>query len=100
MAQASKQSASIGDVATLYVRNIPAELYATLQRWAADAGRSVNAEMIDLLEREAARRQRYDEWWDKVVELRRLGPIVREGPDVVDMIREDRDRGHRPDQGF
>jgi hypothetical protein len=73
---------------TLYVRNIPAELYAELQRWAADSGRSVNAEVIELLEREAGRRGRHSDWWLGIQELRaRFEPI--EGPPwPEDIIRE------------
>jgi hypothetical protein len=66
-------------MATLYVRNIPAELYAELQRWAGDSGRSVNAEVIDLLGRETARRRQRSDWWSKFEEMRaRFEPV--EGP--------------------
>lgn len=43
-------------MATLYVRNLPANLYGELRRWANDHDRSVNAEVIDLLRRERERR--------------------------------------------
>ena len=48
-------------MATLYVRNVPAELYAKLQEWAAESGDSVNAAILEFLEArgrapEAARR--------------------------------------------
>ena len=52
----SKQSASIADVPTLYVRNVPGALYEKLQRWAADSGRSMNAVVLEVLEQALARR--------------------------------------------
>ena len=87
-------------VATLYVRNIPAELYAELQRWAEQHDRSVNAEVIDLLQREASRRGRasavrrsleayFEKYGDQPVES-----------DVVALIREDRYGGHKPEFGY
>lgn len=87
-------------MATLYVRNVPADLYAEIQRWAAESGRSVNAEMIDLLTQAADRRRSQAEWWAKLQELRtRITPV--EGPPwPEDLIRRDRDLGHRPGQGF
>ena len=80
-------------MATLYVRNIPAELYAELQRWAEQHDRSINAEIIDLLQREAARRGTtaelarslaayYEQYGDQPVEV----------PDVVELIHEGRER--------
>jgi plasmid stability protein len=87
-------------MATLYVRNLPSELYAELQRWAADAGRSVNAEVLDLLEREAASRKQRAEWWQKLQALRDQIRPLSGPPWPEDLIREDRDHGHRPDQGF
>jgi hypothetical protein len=82
-------------VATLYVRNVPASLYADLVRWAEESGRSVNSEVLTLLEREAERRERHADWWQKVQKLRaeiKLSPKARRAEDI---IREDRDHGHR-----
>ena len=87
-------------MATLYVRNIPAELYAELQRWAEHDDRSVNAEVIDLLQRESARRRRanavrrsldayVETYGDQMVDV-----------DVVQLIREDRYGGHKPEFGY
>jgi hypothetical protein len=87
-------------VATLYVRNVPSELYAEVQRWATEAGRSVNAQVIELIAREAEKRQQHGEWWEKVQQLRTRNRPVQGPPWPEDLIRRDRDRGHRPGQGF
>ena len=42
-------------MATLYVRNVPAELYAKLQALAAETGDSLNAAILAFLEREVER---------------------------------------------
>ena len=91
-----KQTASIIGVATLYVRNVPPELYAELQRWASDSGRSVNAEVLSVLDREAAARAQHEEW------RRRLRSEITPAtapPWPEDLIRDDRDHGHRRREG-
>jgi plasmid stability protein len=78
---------------TLYVRNLPPELYEQLKEWAATSGRSVNAEVISLLEAEAARRGPGD-WLEN---LKRLAADIDLPEDVVqiglDAIRAHRDAG-------
>jgi len=96
-----KRGASMRGVATLYVRNVPVELYTELQRWAADSGRSVNAEVLALLEREAEERRRTSEWFERLLALRRDLKLTDDDADfAIRAIREGRDGGHRPDQGF
>jgi antitoxin FitA len=88
-------------VATLYVRNVPQGLYAELQRWAAESGRSVNAEVLALLEREADDRRARDGWFDRILVLRKeLGLTTNEADLMIRSIREDRDRGHKPDLAY
>lgn len=85
---------------TLYVRNLPADLYDELRRWAEAHDRSVNAEVIDILRRESESRRRTNEF------ARSLDAYYQEygdqpiKSDVVAMIREDRDRGHKPEFGY
>ena len=43
---------------TLYVRNVPEKIYAALQTWAVESGRSVNTLVLDLLEKEVTGRDR------------------------------------------
>jgi hypothetical protein len=81
-------------MATLYVRNVPAQLYERLTRWAEESGRSVNGEMIALIEGEAARRDRHADWWQKVLALQDSFSLPPDAPRSEDLIREDRDRGH------
>jgi plasmid stability protein len=81
-------------MATLYVRNVPVELYAKLVKWAEEAGRSVNGEMIALLERESERRERHADWWQKVLDLQDSFSLPPDAPRSEDLIREDRDHGH------
>lgn len=87
-------------VATLYVRNLPADLYDELRRWAEEHNRSVNAEVIDVLRRESERRQGandaartlaayFEKYGDQPVES-----------DVVALLREDRYGGHKPELGY
>lgn len=94
------QGASIVDMATLYIRNVPADLHDELRRLAEEHDRSLNAEIIDLLRRAAERRRGdsdfarslaayYEKYGDQPVDS-----------DVVALIREDRDRGHKPEFGY
>lgn len=85
-------------MATLYVRNVPARLYAKLQKLAAQDGRSLNAAILEFLEREVADREQDAEFARALAELKAKNrPIV--GP-WQDLIREDRDRGHKPEFGY
>lgn len=82
-------------VATLYVRNVPAELYAELVRWAEESGRSVNNEVLALLETEAERREQHSDWWQRVLDLQTAFTLPPGSPRAEEIIREDRDHGHR-----
>jgi hypothetical protein len=82
-------------MATLYVRNVPAELYADLVRWAEEASRSVNSEVLALLEREAERRAEKVDWWQKVLALQKEPKLPPDAPRSEDILRADRDSNHR-----
>lgn len=79
---------------TLYVRDVPSELYERLRREAATARRSIGAEAIELLSRELAPRsgislQQLLEGADRI----RAENALRAGsPTAAELIREDRDR--------
>ena len=81
-------------MATLYVRDVPPEIYEEVKRWAEGSGRSVNAEMLALLEREAERRKKNGEWWQSVLDLQSEISLSPNAPRPEDLIREDRDHGH------
>ncbi|MGH2898898.1 MAG: FitA-like ribbon-helix-helix domain-containing protein, partial [Solirubrobacteraceae bacterium] len=66
---------------TLYVRDIPPELYDQLKRWAKASNRSLNAEILTVLEQEAARRNNRSDWFQELLELRKELTLPRE---VVD----------------
>jgi plasmid stability protein len=82
-------------VPALHIRNVPPEVYATLKERAARNGRSLNAEVISVLEATAQREQRRTPITD---ELRRLAREIRLPPDAPkpeDVIREGRDERSR-----
>jgi hypothetical protein len=87
------------DMATLYVRDVPPELYAELKAWAEKSGRSVNAEMLALLEREAERRGTTSDWFKRLEAAQKNYPLHGEF-DSVAVLRADRDRGHEPESGY
>jgi plasmid stability protein len=88
------------DMATLYVRNFPADLYDELAAQAEEHHRSLSAEVIEVLRRESERKRA-----DEDV-ARSLGAYFEKygdqpiDSDVVALIREDRDRGHKPEFGY
>ena len=81
---------------TLYVENVPKNLYQALRKRARENRNSIAAEVISLLERnipttEQLRQRR--EFYERIAQSRtrqpeRAGPF----PTVEEMIREDRNR--------
>lgn len=82
----------MGAVATLYVRNVPADVYAQLQAWANASGRSVNAEVLAILEREAAARQSREGWLEDFLDFTGKLGLTKEDADLaIQSIRDHRD---------
>ena len=88
-------------MATLYVRNLPDDLYAKLQELAASEHRSINAQVITLLQQalkteaqqtEEQRRKNVPKLLEEIRLRREKLPTDIEWPDSTAMIREDRDR--------
>ncbi|MEA5601670.1 FitA-like ribbon-helix-helix domain-containing protein [Nostoc sp. UHCC 0252] len=88
-------------MATLYVRNLPDDLYAKLQELAASEHRSINAQVITLLEQalKTEAQQIEDQKHQNVLKVleesrqrRRVNPADFGLPDSTELIREDRDR--------
>lgn len=81
-------------MATLYVRNVPSELYERLRREAASAGRSLNAEAIELLRRSLPRRPgvSLEQLLDDADRIRAEHALPSGSPTAAELIREDRDR--------
>lgn len=79
---------------TLYVRDVPAELYERLRREAASARRSLSAETIELLRRGLSSRsgvslQQLIQGADRI---RAEHAAPADSPSAAELIREDRDR--------
>jgi len=84
----------MGSVATLYVRNVPSELYAELKLWAGRSGRSVNAEVLAMLEREVEQRRERGDWLEGFLDFRRRVKLSSEAADLaIASIRAHRDAG-------
>ncbi len=83
-------------MATLYVENVPDDVYAALRKRARRNGKSISAEVITLLreniptEEDLKRRQQFAE---KMRELSARAPLSPGPfPGTEEMIREDRER--------
>jgi plasmid stability protein len=83
-------------MATLYVENVPDNVYKALRKRAKASNTSIAAEVIALLKRHVpteAELKRRREFYDRMTELRSRssltpGPF----PAIEDVIREDRER--------
>lgn len=80
---------------TLYVENVPRDLYEAIRKRAKSERRSIAAEILALLrdnypaDKELQRRRQFVE---KLKRLRAIiPPISGDGPSSEEMIREDRD---------
>jgi plasmid stability protein len=77
-------------MATLYVRNVPEEVYEGLRERARRNGRSLNGEALEILAR-AARRTGATPITDRLAEIARRINLPPDAPNPEDLIREDRD---------
>lgn len=79
----------------LTIKNIPDDVYKVVKRTAAERGRSLNAEVIQMLQELAEnerRRKRMLDSWEKDEQLIAKMPKIRRGV-IERIIREDRE-GH------
>jgi len=83
-------------MATLYVENVPDDLYKALRKRARKNGTSMAAEVIGLLKQfvpTEAELKRRREFYDRMAELRARPPLSPGPfPSAEEMIREDRER--------
>lgn len=83
-------------MATLYVENVPDDLYKALKKRARKNGGSVASEVIALLKQfvpTEAQLKKRREFYDKLAELRNKPPLTPGPfPSAEEMIREDRER--------
>jgi hypothetical protein len=81
---------------TLYVENVPADLYAALRKRAKQNRTSIASEVISLLKQSvptAAQLKKRREFFDYVVQLQKWKPLAPGPfPSAEEMIREDRER--------
>jgi plasmid stability protein len=82
-------------VPTLHVRNVPDGVYAALREQAARSRRSLNAEVIDVLERSLERELEAERLQAQLEEFRQEWLAPDDAPTPEEMIRagrEERDR--------
>ena len=79
---------------TLYVRNVPSDLYERLRQEAAAARRSLGAEAIELLGRALAPSSgvSLDQLLGNADRIRTLHALPTGSPTAAELIREDRER--------
>lgn len=79
---------------TLYVENVPQDVYDAIRKSAKSRRRSIAAEILDLLERSFPTAKELKRRREFVRSLRKLDasiPPLSDGPSSTEMIREDRD---------
>jgi len=83
-------------MATLYVENVPEDVYKALRKRARENHKSIAAEVISLLKQNIpteAELKRRREFYDRLAELRAKPPLTPGPfPSAEEMIREDRER--------
>ena len=79
-------------MATLYVRDVPEKLYKRLRARARRNGRSLNAEVIELIDEAVLRELTSDEITDRLAELAAEIDLPPGAPRPEDIIRQERDR--------
>ena len=79
-------------MATLYVRDVPEKLYKRLRARARRNGRSLNAEVLELIDEAVLRELTSDEITDRLAELAAEIDLPPDAPRPEAIIREERDR--------
>jgi plasmid stability protein len=79
-------------VATLYVRDVPEKLYKRLRARARRNGRSLNAEVLELIDEAVLRELTSEEITDRLAELAAEIDLPPDAPRPEDIIRRERNR--------
>lgn len=79
-------------MATLRVRNFPDPLYDRVQKIAEANGRSLDAEVIEILRRALQENPPSGEVLEKIRRRRSFNPSAAGAPDSSTLMRKDRDR--------
>jgi plasmid stability protein len=82
----------MSDVATLYVRDVPERLYKQLRARARRNGRSLNAEVLEIIDEAVLRELSSKEITDRLAELAAEINLPPDAPKPEDIIRAERDR--------
>jgi hypothetical protein len=85
----------MSDVATLHIRNVPVGVVATLKRHAKQNGRSLNAQVVEVLKEYDERHTRAADLLRQLEEFRADLPLPEDAPRPEDVIREARDERSR-----
>jgi plasmid stability protein len=80
---------------TLNIRNVPGSVVATLKRRAKENGRSLNAEVVEILKDSAERHKQAADLLRELDELRAEWLLPEDAPKPEDVIREARDERAR-----
>lgn len=81
----------MSDVPALHIRNVPVEVVETLRQRAQSHGRSLNAEVLQVLAASAERVRRDTPITKRLEEIARRVNLPPDAPRPEDLIREDRD---------
>ena len=84
------------EMPTLYVRNVPNDVYRRLQDRARRNSHSLNAEAFDILSVATAREPSETAIVDRLREIAREIDLPPDAPKPEELIRQDRERDDRP----
>ena len=79
-------------MATLYVRDVPEKLYKRLRARARRNGRSLNAEVLELIDEAVLHELTAEEITERLAELAAEIDLPPDAPKPEDIIRQERDR--------
>jgi plasmid stability protein len=82
----------MSDVATLYVRDVPERLYKQLRARARRKGRSLNAEVLEIIDEAVLRELSSAEITERLAELAAEINLPPDAPKPEEIIRAARDR--------
>jgi plasmid stability protein len=78
-------------MATLYVRNVPEQIYGSLRTRASRSGRSINSEAVEILAEAAAVEASHTPIVDRLREIAARIDLPPDAPTPEELIRELRD---------
>ena len=79
-------------MANLTIKKLPDPVYRQLKKYARTQGRSLNAQVIHILQSDLSEREKFEKMRQSNKELERLIASLAPMSDSTPLIREDRDR--------